>query len=363
MKNAKKTIAMLIASFSVLTACQSGGQEGKITVVDDPRSQGGEPAITVETVDPYENMEIHDWLDEETVLVSKENESLNKLSLAELSDSYPRSLYWYHLDTKQYELLVEREKANVGGASLSPDKKHLIYQEYTLGDPSFHVMNLDTKATFDLSGEPIAGAVSAKWADDETIIGAAYSGTAYTAKVTGEITALDRISEEGLFIVSQMNGILYYNTNADPSLRSLDLAKTESDDLGLDNVSGVFPSPDGKQMLVMQHNGSRIGLKLCDTAGKVTAAIAEGTELGGVSWSPDQRLIAYTLKDDSSSGAVNALYVYDLLAGESTRIAVNIAHAATAWSPSADALAYTEWNGEESTASIVHLNYSLQKEE
>lgn len=365
MKHSKIAITIVVIAWLLtLTACHLGGQEGKkITVIDDIRTEAGEPALTVETIDRYENIEINDWLDTDTVLVSKENETLNKLSLKELSDAHPRSLYWFHLDTGQYELLIERENVNLGSARLSPGKKHLIYEEYTLGDPVIHVMNLVTKETFRLSGEPIAGAISAKWVDDETVIGAAYSGTAYTAKVSGEINALDFISEEALFIVVQMKNKIYYNTNADPSLYAFDLLTKETTRLGLDHVSGVFPSSDKNQMLVVQHNGSRISLSLSDEMGENRTVIAEGTELDGVSWSPDQRLIAYTLKDDSGSGAVKALYLYDILTGESDQIAVNIANAVTVWNPSSSVLAYTEWNGDQYSSSIVRLQYSLQKDE
>lgn len=364
MRHSKITMLIIvIVGLLTLTACRSGGQEGRITVIDGTRPQAGEPAVTVETIDQYENIEINDWLDEDTILVSKENETLSKLSLEELSDSHPRSLYWFHLDTGQYELLIERENANVGSARLSPGKKHMIYEEYMLGDPVIHVMNLGTKETFRLSGEPIAGAISAKWADDETIIGAAYSGTAYTAKVSGEMISLDHISEDALFIVVQMKNKIYFNTNADSSLRAIDLETMETTRLDLDHVSGVFPSPDNNQLLIVQHNGSRISLSLSDDTGENRTVIAEGTELDGVSWSPDQRLIAYTLKDDSGNGAVKTLYLYDILTGESNQIAVNIANAVTVWNPSSSALAYTEWNGDQYRSSIVRLRYSLQKDE
>lgn len=48
---------------------------------------------------------ITDWLNENTVIVSKENTSLDKMSLLEFSDYYPRSLYLYNIDTKEYQLL------------------------------------------------------------------------------------------------------------------------------------------------------------------------------------------------------------------------------------------------------------------
>lgn len=38
----------------------------------------------------------------------------------------------------------------LGGGTLSLDKKFLLYSEYVLGDPSYFIMNLDTKDSFAL---------------------------------------------------------------------------------------------------------------------------------------------------------------------------------------------------------------------
>ncbi|WP_157756159.1 hypothetical protein [Paenibacillus crassostreae] len=76
------------------------------TVIDDASKESGEPDVTVGKIDHYENIAISDWMDKETIIISKENEDLGKMSLEELSDSYPKSLYLYHLNTKQYDLLT-----------------------------------------------------------------------------------------------------------------------------------------------------------------------------------------------------------------------------------------------------------------
>lgn len=374
-KNKIITIMVVPALLISIAACTSEETGDKniikekpgetITVIDDAAKKAGEPDVSVETIDRYENMEISGWVDEETVLVSKENESLDKMELEELSDSYPRSLYLYNLTTKEYELLKERENLHLGGAQLSPDKKHLIYQEYSLGDPVYHVMNLNSLDTFRISGEPIGGAISATWADHETIIGAAYSGGAYTASTAGKIALFEEVNKEvnddALFLIEQMNDTIYYNTNSDSNLMALDLASSKKTSLNLNDVYGVYPSPDRKQMLILQSSGSKTTMILCDANGDNRKTITEGTELGGVSWSPDQRMIAYRLKGDVNGTTVKGLYLYDMLSDETTQLAVDIENAETSWSPSGKELVYTEWNGKQSKSSIVYLKYSLQK--
>ncbi|WP_138752140.1 TolB family protein [Paenibacillus sinopodophylli] len=331
-----------------------------ITVIDDAATEAGEPIVSVEKMDVYENMEITDWLDEETVIVSKENTSLDKMKLEELSDSYPRSLYLYNLTTKQYKLLKEQDNVFLGGAALSPDKKHLLYHEFDLGDPVYYVLNLDTLHSFGIIGNHIGGALSAKWADEGTIIGAAYSGGAYTASTTGSIARLAELNEEALVIVEKMKDKVYYNTNSDESLHVLNLMNKEKARLNIDHVHGVAPSPDRNQMLVMQSTGSKSVVILCDADGGNQKTIAEGTELGGVSWSPDQRMIAYSKKADVNGVTVNGIYLYDMLTGKTTQLAVDVQHAITAWSPSGKTLVYTEWNGKQYNSNIVSLSYSIQ---
>ncbi len=353
-----------------LAACSTEGTGGRtvikepgrtITVIDDAGSRSGEPGVSVAKMDRLEEVEMMDWVDEHTVVAAKENESLGKMSMAELADSYPRSLYLYDLDTRQYTLLLQKKNAHLGGAILSPDKKRLIYQEYSLGDPVYSVLNLDTTEAFRLTGEPIAGAVSAGWADSETIVGAAYSGGAYIATGEGRISAIDELEESGLILVEKVGDALYYNTVSDESLKALNLATLEKTGLNLDRVLDVLPSPDGHRLLTLQITGSGTSLVLSDANGENRRTIAEGTELSGISWSPDQRMIAYGRKADASGAAGRGLYLYDLLTDESVRIAVDIEPATTAWSPSGQRLAYTDWNAKPIRSGIVELDFSLRK--
>ena len=83
--------------------------------------------------------------------------------------------------------------------------------------------------------------------------------------------------------------------------------------------------------------------------------IAENTELYGVSWSPDQKMIAYGMKEDANNATERNLYVYDILTGKSIKTAVNTELISTNWSPSGKRLSYTEWDGNQYTSSIVYF--------
>ncbi len=359
----KTSIAILtILIICTMTACQKAEdkvtikEDGKtITIIDDTKQEESKTNISVEKIDQYEKVNITDWLDEDTVVVSKENELMDKMSLAELSEHYPRSLYRFYLITKEYELVKEQRNVFLEGAVLSKDKNHLLYYDYSLGDPVFHVMNMETMNEFMIIGEPIGGAISAKWADNETVIGAAYSGGAYLAGSTGEITLVDGLKEEALYLIEKINDNIYYNTQYDSTLMMFNIATKEKVSLNLEQVYNVQPSPDRKQMLVLQVNGNKSTMLVYDLESGEKITIAEGTELNGVSWSPDQRLIAYNLKEDVNNSTASNLYVYDMLTGESTKIVVDIENASTSWSPSGDKLAYSEYDGTQHNSSVIYL--------
>lgn len=367
-------ITKLMKSLSVLavllvsTACMAekednrastGKPEGTITVIENKDHPSNESSVTVKGVESFEKMQILDWLDEDTVIVSKINESLGKMSMAELTEAYPRSLYRYQLSTKKYEDLKVKKDALLGEAELSEDKKYLIYSEASVGDPTYFVMSFDTLKEVKLSGEPIGGAISANWADNDSIIGAAYSGGAYLADKTGKITKVDELPDELLVIVHKMKDKIYYNTNADEALQMLDLATQTKTSMNLDHVYNIVPSPNEDQIMVLQSEGDKQKLILCDENGGHRKTIAEGAEFGGMSWSQDQRMIAYSMKAEVNGSTVHGIYLYDLLNDKSTRVAVGTGNAITNWSPSGNSIVYVEWNGTQYNSHVVHVEYSL----
>ncbi|MHA6481691.1 TolB family protein [Paenibacillus sp. strain BS8-2] len=370
----RSTLAIMVcipALLLTITACSgdNGGdrevikEPGKtITVIDN---EGKKPAaaITVGSIKSYEKAEIFGWLDGDTAIISKENDKLAKMKLSELSDSYPRSLYKMNVKTGELVPLKEQENVFLGAASLSPDKKHLLYQAYTLGDPSYYVMDLETLKSFGLAGDPIGGAMSASWGDDGTIVGASYAGGAYTATTDGNIALLAGLEEGMPIIVTKLGDKVFYNSNSDETLRVLDLATKENKEMGLGAAGTVIPSPDGKQLLVKVYEGSKVKLVLSGLDGGNAKTIAEGTDIGSISWSTDQRMIAYSMQAEVNGATAKGLYVHDLLTDEATRIVVDVDNAAgTSWSPSSEQLSYSVWNGNGYDSSVVDITISTNQQ-
>lgn len=365
---AKTAVTMLI--LLILTACGTESNENRtvikepgktITVIENENKETGQYSISVEKIEKFEGVEISDWLDEETVIVSKENKSLKKMSLEELSEFYPRSLYLYNLDTKEFKLVNEKEEIFQGGATFSPDKKHLSYYHYSLGDPGYYMMDMDTLEKLSIYDENLGGVFSAEWADNENLIGSAARGGAYLFNINGEMSVIEELEGESFFLVRKIQDKIFYVTmsTAQPELIRLNLATKEKKNLDENNVEAITPSPDMDQMLIIQATGSERALIICDAEGNKVKIIAEGTEITGASWSPDQRMIAYRLKSIVNGTTSSGLYIYDVLTDKSVQIAVDTAGAQTSWSPSGNKLAVAELADNSYNSGSIIINSSI----
>lgn len=352
-----------------LTACAPTDDDGRvtiqasgesITVLEEVETGSGTPRLTVKEMKHYPMVEMSDWLDDNTVILSKENPLLEKLSLMESGAAYPASLYTHTLDSGTDTLLKAQAGTNLTGAMLSPDKKSLLYTDYTIGDPSYLVMDLATGKSFPLRDEAIAEAMSAHWTAENTIIGASYTGGAYLATPDGKIQVLEGLKDKAPIDLEKIGSAIYYTTGDQERLQRLDADNT-STSLDLSGVYEVSASPDGKKLLVLQSEAGQMVLSLYDLESAKRTRLAAGVQFGGLSWSPDQRFIAYNLKSDQNGRVQSALYVYDLLTNTSHMVAVDVEAHHTRWSPSGEKMLFVQYDGAHYLSSLVQFSYDLSR--
>ena len=313
--------------------------------------------ISIEKIEKYEGMEITDWIDEQTVVLAKENQELGKMTLLENAEFYPRSIYVYNLDTEQFKTVKAPKNMFLGGASLSPDKKHLLYYEYSIGDVAYYLMTLEDGEQSSVAGYNIGSAYTAEWTDEQKVIGASYSGGAYLADTRGNFTQIAELQDEQIFTVHKMQEKIYYITTDSPSFQvyMLDLVTKEKKNLQLEDAEKITISPDGKQLLVTQASGSTKRLVIADADGTIQSTIAEGSEVTGPTWSPNQQMIAYQLESVINGVNSGGLYLYDVSTGESIQIAENIGYAKISWSPSGKRISVTELDESNYNSSIIYI--------
>ena len=358
-------ITMLFLVLLTLAACSMPKEENPteieepsegITDNENDSTDADLDFISIEKIKEYEGMEITDWIDEQTVVLAKENQELGKMSLLENAEFYPRSIYEYNLGTKEFKTIKAPKNMFLGGASLSPDKKYLLYYEYSIGDVAYYLMRLEDGEPSSVKEDIIGSAYTAEWTNDQNVIGASYCLGAYMADAKGNLNQIAELQEEQLLTIHKMQGKIYYiTTESTFQLYMLDLLTKEKKNLQLENAYEIIHSPDGKQILVTQVTGSMKKLIIADADGTIQSTIAEGSEVTGVSWSPNQQMIAFQLTSDINGGDTNGLYLYDVSTGKSMQITKDIGYGEIRWSPSGKNIAVTELNERTYNSRIIYL--------
>lgn len=361
-------IVMLLLVLCALPACSMQQEENSTEIEEtgegiiDSENESTETNldfISVEKIEKYEGMEITDWIDEQTVVLIKENQEFGKIDLPELENGeseelYPTSIYEYNLGSKEFKTIIAKKNMYLGGAILSPDNKHLLYTRFTVGDEAYYVMNLEDR---EQSSETdyYLNAYSAEWTDEQNLIGGSYAGGAYMADTRGNLTQIVELQEEQLYAVHKTQGKIYYITT-DGQLYMLDLITKEKKNLQLKNVSDIRLSPDGKQILVTQVTESKKSLIIADVDGTIQKTIAEGSDVTGATWSPNQQMIAYQLNSVINGVDSSGMYLYEVSTGESIQITRNVASAVIRWSPSGEKISINEFD-ETNSSSIIYIRF------
>ena len=365
----RKNIALTLLAAMVLTAvtgCASGkapdasqGEKpGDDIVIIGEEGEETPAGITVKSIEALYGMEITGWLNEHTVILSKENTDLPKLELEDLKDFHPRSLYSYDITSQEFTLLQGQKEFNLWGSELSRDKKNLFYYEYTLGDPAYFVMPL---ASANEESTLIEEAMSGEWTSENVLIGPSYKGGVYLKSPAGAVEHIEELKEMNVIHAVQIKDAVIFMEISSTSLKKLDLNTREITTLPLENVYSILPSPSNTHFTAIVSDGAKSTLVLSDADASTRTVLAEGISISAVAWSEDQRMISYYLKKDVNGASNEGLYVYDLLSGTTTLVAVDGEIQRSVFSLSGEQLSYTKFTETGADSTILTLSLPAKK--
>lgn len=331
---------LIIASIAViltLSACatkpepdrqivQAGGN--KITVIkSDNASISNELAL--QKICPIKDVRAFEWLDENTILISKANKDYPKV-LTEGGMIYPQNLYLYNLKTSEAKLILG-SKNSMGYAMLSPDKKHVFYKEGVENLTGF-ILSLETKQKIQVSPLDSIYPTEGQWIDNDNVVFSILpEGKIYTADTKGKLTQL-AIANGIASNTMKIKNDLYYSVG-----EKLYKQQVNSSDIKLlrEDVVWILPSPNQSQFALVKHNAkTKRTLTLSDLNGIELKTYAEGTQIMGTSWSNDGSKLAYTVASENNHDA--GLFVVDTLSGKVVQLCVDIQYISDSvkWSPS-----------------------------
>lgn len=300
-------------------------------------------------IDMYENMIGHEWLDENKMMVLKENnqEQPIKTKVGNLKVS---NLYLYDSQSQKEKIIADKS-TNQSEVMISPDKKHIFYvnnfENSGTGYISDSEGNIKVKINesytdnYDLS--------QAKWINDQELIMPCMDINGFCiVKLDGTITKVENIEKGTPQTKDLLNGLaikdivkvgdkIYYVTinrgcpENDDKMKVYDMKTKETKEFIKDDVLDLNLSPDKKQFIITTANSDKKvnELILIDLEGKHREVLAEGY-IFGQCWSTDGTKVAYISNQEGLEG----LFEIDLNVKKNTLIAAGEYYAPVSWSPS-----------------------------
>jgi tricorn protease-like protein len=242
--------------------------------------------------------------------------------------------------------------------------QHLLTYEsqdlsQTSGQLDLYVMNVKTKSKKSI----MKNVNNFQWIDNSRVL-VSILWSNYVIDVSGNTTNISK--ETGIYYnhasISLIGDQFYYIVIGETS-------STGGDFDVLDMTTGIKKllmhyaeyfnvSPDQKSALVMTNDGSKTALEITDMNGKVKQTIKQAGKgiLMDSWWSPDERLVAYSVSGNTSA---KGLYLFDTKTGVSTKMESNTYGSnydpTVIWNPSGDKIAMSTWNGSSFVSKIFYL--------
>ncbi|EFM08666.1 putative lipoprotein [Paenibacillus curdlanolyticus YK9] len=338
----RRSAMMLLASgiaISLLAGCSSSASEERVVIqkpdkeinVITPEKKPVEEAVEVDRIDKFEGVRGMDWLTESEIIISRENKERPPITV-EGEKRYPLNLFAYDLNTGKERLLVADENnKHANFAVLSPSKAYMFYKMNIEESAYAYILNLKTGEKKQVSEElvPIRDGV---WDGDDTVVFAGIPGQVFAAHPDRNTEKL--LSDAGRAMNPVMSqGVLYYTDMLTLKAYQPKSGKTSTISAKVENV---MPSPDGNQLAIVKMTGdTERTLVITDLKGNVKKTLSTGTQIFGVSWSPDGTKLAYNLIDEAENG-VKGIVVANASTGKTTFATIDVPYASdpVAWSPS-----------------------------
>ncbi len=333
-----RKITFIIAvsiTITTLAACNSNSQErtiikdgDKTITIVEPESTTGTVELRVEKIEEYKDIRALDWQDEDKLLISKKNTNVDKVS-SEGEEFYPNNLYIFDTNTKEYKILKE-ESANQLFAEFSPDKKHIFYKSNYEETARGYIMNSQGENSVSITGDNTMHVMAGKWIDNERVIYPDFSSSIFEGDVSGKIVEIVKLGSKSVNDVFRNGNELCYLTS-DLELKKYNFVSKETSTLD-ENVFQIYPSRDQKRLVYVKFaKNEKVELILMDMDFN-KRILAEGMSTSKVAWNHDNTRVVFSIKKEDSTE--NGIYLSDLKAGTTSRIALFDEVVGFSWSPS-----------------------------
>lgn len=331
---------VLVTTFTACSAQNPGDRQviektGKTITVLDKSTEPVYSDVTLDKIDTFEGVRGTDWLDDNTIMIYKENKT-QKQMVVEGQKMYPRNLYLVDLKTKE-EKIIDSKPYNQTFARFSPNKRNIFYKQNIEEDFTGYILNMESKVNIRITEISDIVFYDGSWVDNDIVVFPDMKGNIQLVNVNGRVEATYKTSQAGknsVINTYKLDNRIYYTTHyGQMYVMNIDTMETKN---VKDKVVWLVPSPDSKIFAMVKQTGqTKRALVLTDLEGnEKSSVIAEGTQIFNASWSPDQTKLAYTVISDT--GTSRGLFVSDIKTQKVTQLLTDIDFSpdALTWSPS-----------------------------
>lgn len=289
-------------SFSIM-GCSNLKNEEKIVVLDEEEYKIEENII--EKIEKYEDVMFMDWMNENEIIISKENKDIHLVD--QYNEEYsPLNIYSYNFDTKEDKIL-SLQKYNEEMAILSPDKNHIFYKrsdEYLYTGFIYDVKN---NKNIQITKEHELVGRAGYWLNNKEILLTTAYGKVFIVNTEGKTSLLLDVKDRIYDVLKIENKIYYTSKYGELYIYHLD---TKQKELMMKDVGRVILSPDYENLAIVKYEeNSNQEIIITDLKGTMLSSLSKGNQIRGVSWSPDGRKVAYAV---NVNGNIDGIYITDL---------------------------------------------------
>ncbi len=268
--------------------------------------------FSVAKIDKLEGLRGEDWINDEIILATKENSGLDPIHVFDSMENI-RNLYTYNLKTGKEKLSYDA-KEYLTMPIVSPDKKHIFVQN---PDPTGNKgLILDQKGSIVATISPdnldenlYLSYNNAKWINNDTIIVPDSKEGVCLIGLNSSIDPLDNIDLMQTDTAVMVEKKIYY-ISTDRNLMSYDITSKQKEVVNQNVLNFELSPKKDKFAIEKKLEDGKNSLVIIDLTGKELETTAEGKTVFGMSWSDDQRKLAYLLSSDKESET--GLYIVDL---------------------------------------------------
>lgn len=315
----------------------------KVKVIDDhqlaPYNQ-----LVVQKIDQIYNQSGEDWKDDLTLLVARPNSQLPIGSELDDGTKTPYlNLYQYQLNNRQAKL-VKGEASNQVNARYSPNKRHIFYHSIQNIDPIGKgvIIDLMNQSVHPVETKMELDQAMGQWINSQQIIYATFeTNQIYLMNIAGKSQHIPISKPLAVDGIAKLGQYIYFVT---PDSKLYRLAGKKLS-LMKNDVQAFAFSPNGQRLilrLAKPDHHEQESLTITDRNGNEQSPVIQtGGSIGEVSWSPDQKTVAYSvLADDEKK---RGLFIYNIRTQRSTKILTDqTTFSNLRWSPSGKKLSVTD---------------------